>query len=39
MLDPLFNLPSRPKGATYMVSRDVVTGEQPLLEQRKRKGA
>ena len=39
MLDPLFHLPSRAKGATYLVSADVVKGERPLLEQRKRKGA
>ena len=39
MLDPLFNLPSRPKGYTYIVGPEVVNGERPLLEQRKRKGA
>jgi ATP-dependent Clp protease ATP-binding subunit ClpX len=39
MLDPLFNLPSRPKGHTYVVGREVVAGEKPLLEERKRKGA
>ena len=39
MLEPLFNLPSRPKGHTYIVSPEVVRGEQPLLERRKRKGA
>ena len=39
MLEALFHLPSRPKGATYMVGPDVVRGECPLLEQRKRKGA
>ena len=39
MLEPLFHLPSRPKGFTYLVTAEVVTGEAPLLEQRKRKGA
>jgi ATP-dependent Clp protease ATP-binding subunit ClpX len=39
MLDPLFHLPSRPKGYTYVVGPEVVRGEQVLLEQRKRKGA
>jgi len=39
MLEPLFNLPSRPKGSTYVVTPEVVRGESPLLEQRKRKGA
>jgi ATP-dependent Clp protease ATP-binding subunit ClpX len=40
MLEPLFNLPSRPKGQTYRVSPEVVRGERPLLEQkRRRKGA
>ena len=39
MLDPMFNLPSLPKGYTYVVGRDVVRGEKPLLERRKRKGA
>ncbi len=39
MLDPLFNLPSRPKGSTYVVGPEVIRGERPLLEQRKRKGA
>jgi ATP-dependent Clp protease ATP-binding subunit ClpX len=35
MLDPLFNLPSRPKGQTYVVTPEVVKGEQPLLEERR----
>jgi ATP-dependent Clp protease ATP-binding subunit ClpX len=39
MLDPLFNLPSRPKGTVYVVGPEVVRGEAPLMEQRKRKGA
>jgi ATP-dependent Clp protease ATP-binding subunit ClpX len=39
MLDPLFHLPSRPKGETYVVGPDVVRGERPLLKRRKRKGA
>lgn len=39
MLDPLFNLPARPKGYTYVVGPDVVRGEKPLLERRKRKRA
>ncbi|MFO7958502.1 MAG: ATP-dependent Clp protease ATP-binding subunit ClpX [Candidatus Brocadiia bacterium] len=39
MLDPLFNLPTRPKGYTYVVGREVVRGERPLLEERQRKGA
>jgi len=39
MLDPLFHLPSRPKGQTYIVGPEVIRGEAPLLEQRKRKGA
>ena len=39
MLEPLFHLPSRPKGGTYLVGPEVVRGEQPLLEKRKRKGA
>ncbi len=39
MLEPLFNLPSRAKGGTYTVTPEVVRGEAPLLEQRKRKGA
>ena len=40
MLDPLFNLPSRPEGQTYVVTPQVVKDEQSLLEpQRKRKRA
>ncbi len=39
MLDPMYNLPSLPKGCTYVVGPDVVRGEKPLLERRKRKGA
>jgi len=39
MLDPLFNLPARPKGYTYVVGPEVVRGERPLLEERRRKGA
>ena len=39
MLDPLFNLPTQPKDRTYVVTREVVTGQRPLLRQRKRKGA
>ena len=39
MLEPMFHLPSRPKGYTYVVSPEVVRGERPLLKQRKRKGA
>jgi ATP-dependent Clp protease ATP-binding subunit ClpX len=39
MLDALFCLPARPKGETYVVGPDVVRGEMPLLDQRKRKSA
>jgi ATP-dependent Clp protease ATP-binding subunit ClpX len=39
MLEPLFHLPSGPKGITYVVTPEVVRGESALLEQRKRKGA
>jgi ATP-dependent Clp protease ATP-binding subunit ClpX len=39
MLDPLFQLPSRPKGSVYVVRPEVIRGEAPLAEQRKRKGA
>jgi ATP-dependent Clp protease ATP-binding subunit ClpX len=39
MLDPLFDLPSKPKGYTYVVSPEVVKGEKPLLEKKYRKGA
>jgi len=39
MLDALFYLPARPKGETYVVGPDVVRGEMPLLDQRKRKSA
>jgi ATP-dependent Clp protease ATP-binding subunit ClpX len=40
MLDPLFHLPSRPQGQTYVVTPEVVRGEQALLKERKkRKGA
>ncbi len=39
MLEPLFDLPSRPKGYTYMVSPEVVKGDRPLLGRQKRKGA
>ncbi len=39
MLDPLFHLPSRPKGRTYIMGPDVVRGESPLLEKRTRKTA
>ncbi|MHC4591626.1 MAG: ATP-dependent Clp protease ATP-binding subunit ClpX [Planctomycetota bacterium] len=37
MLDPLFNLPSQPKGQTYTVGPDVVRGERPLLEKQRRR--
>jgi len=39
MLDPLFHLPSRPKGSVYVIGPEVVRGEVPLVEHRKRKGA
>jgi len=39
MLEPLFYLPSRPKGHTYVVGPEVVRGEQPLLPQKHRKSA
>ena len=39
MLEPLFHLPSLPKGRTYVVSPDVVRGKRPLLEARRRKRA
>jgi len=39
MLDPLFNLPSWPKGYTYVIRPGVVRGERPLLEERRRQGA
>ncbi|MHC4479679.1 MAG: ATP-dependent Clp protease ATP-binding subunit ClpX [Planctomycetota bacterium] len=39
LLDPLFHLPSWPKGRTYVVGPQVVRGERPLRERRKRKGA
>lgn len=39
MLEPLFNLPGRPKGGAYTVTPEVVRGEAPLLEQRKSKSA
>ena len=39
MLEPLFNLPSHGEGRTYVVSPEVVRGERPLLQRRKRKGA
>jgi ATP-dependent Clp protease ATP-binding subunit ClpX len=39
MLEPLFSLPSRPKGHTYVIGPEVIRGERPLLEQRRRKGA
>ena len=40
MLEPLFHLPSAPKGRTYVVTPAVVNKERPLLgEQKKRKTA
>jgi len=40
MLEALFNLPSLPKGQTYLVDPQVVRGQRSLLERRKkRKGA
>jgi len=40
MLDPLYDLPTRPKGYTYVVTAEVVRGEHSLFEERKqRKGA
>ena len=39
MLEPLFYLPSRPKGHTYVVRPEVVRGEAPLLEEKQRKSA
>jgi len=39
MLEPLFYLPSLPKGRTYLVTPEVVRGEQPLLEAKRRKRA
>jgi ATP-dependent Clp protease ATP-binding subunit ClpX len=37
MLEPLFDLPSLPKGQSYVVGPEVVRGERPLLQRRKRK--
>jgi len=34
MLEPLFNLPSTPKGRTYVVGPEVVRGEVALLERK-----
>jgi len=39
MLEPLFNLPARPKGHTYVVVPEVVRGERPLVEEKQRKSA
>ena len=39
MLDPLFHLPSNPKGQVYVVGPEVVRGEKPLLARKKRKRA
>ena len=39
MLDPLFYLPSQPKGRTYVVGPEVVRGERNLFEQKHRKSA
>jgi ATP-dependent Clp protease ATP-binding subunit ClpX len=40
MLDPLYDLPNRTKGYTYVVTPEVVRGERALFEERKqRKGA
>ncbi len=39
MLEPLFNLPSAQKEQTFVVTPEVVRGERPLVEARKRKGA
>ena len=39
MLDPLFYLPSQPKGQTYVVGPEVVRGERTLFEQKHRKSA
>ena len=39
MLDPLFELPSRRTGYTYVVTPEVVKGEQELMERKYRKGA
>jgi len=37
MLEPLFHLPSRPKGHTYVVRPEVVRGEAPLFEERRQR--
>ena len=39
MLEPMYHLPSRPKGFTYVVGPEAVRGEQPVLERRSRKRA
>jgi len=39
MLEPMFNLPSRPHGYSYLVQPEVVRGEAPLLERRYKKRA
>ncbi|MFW6456845.1 MAG: ATP-dependent Clp protease ATP-binding subunit ClpX [Planctomycetota bacterium] len=39
MLDPLFHLPSQPKGQTYVVGPEVVRGERSLFEEKHRKSA
>ncbi len=40
MLDPLYDLPTRAKGYTYVVTAEVARGEHSLFEERKqRKGA
>ena len=40
MIEPLFHLPSRKKRQTYVVTREVVRGERPLLaKEKKRKSA
>ena len=39
MLEPLFYLPSLPKGGRYVVDPAIVRGDRPLLEEKRRKSA
>ena len=39
MLDPMFDLPNRPKDYLYVVTPEVVSGERNLLDQRYKKRA
>ena len=39
MLEPLFHLPSLPKGGEYLVTPEIVRGEAALAEEPKRKSA